>query len=317
MDSLRVKQEELVAVGVDIEEKNYWLTILSSLPIALANFASAQLAAAWMYSTLKTLDPDVLISLIGEEYDRQKMQCSCQHGGKSRDKDKDEAMAVNPGSLKSKGGKGGAKKSWGKCWNCGDTGYYRNKCPKPPKYNKAKKGDSSKSEKPSDSANAAADNHSNSESKGAWAAMELDDEPLLLDTVDNDRWFTETEESVSEFSDNNCEDEPDEPGNAQIVMEPGPYPSMWTELYDSGCTQHISPYCEDFENFTEIPPKVFKAANKQLFSATGRGEMTIDVPIGAEILQLKLTKVLYSPEVSYTLVSIGKLVLNWCKNILD
>ena len=35
--------------------------------------------------------------------------------------------------------------------------------------------------------------------------------------------------------------------------------------------------------------------------------MTIDVPMGAEISQLKLTEVLYSPKVGYTLVSIGKL----------
>ena len=97
-------------MGVDIEEKDYRSTILSSLPIVLANFASAQLAAAWMYSSSKTLDPDVLISLIGEEYDCQKMQCSRRHGRKSKDKDKDEAMAVNPGSSKTKGGKGGAKK---------------------------------------------------------------------------------------------------------------------------------------------------------------------------------------------------------------
>ena len=127
-----------------------------------------------MYSTSKTLDLDVLISLIGEEYNRQKMQRSRWHGGKSKDKDKDEAMVVNPGSLKTKGGKGGAKKPQGECWNCGDTGHYKNKCLKPLKYNKAKKEDSLKSEKPSGSANAAAENCSDLESEGAWAAMELD-----------------------------------------------------------------------------------------------------------------------------------------------
>ena len=87
------------------------MTILSSLPIALSNFASAQLAAAWMYSTTKTLDLDVLISLIGEEYDRQKIQHSHRHSGKSKDDDKaDEAMAINSSSSKGKDGKGGTKK---------------------------------------------------------------------------------------------------------------------------------------------------------------------------------------------------------------
>jgi GAG-pre-integrase domain len=37
------------------------------------------------------------------------------------------------------------------------------------------------------------------------------------------------------------------------------------------------------------------------------GEMTIDIPNGADISQLRLTEVLYSPEVGYTLVSVGRL----------
>jgi hypothetical protein len=85
LNSLMVKREELAAVGVDIEEKDYRSTILSSLPIALSDFASVQLAAARMYSTSKTIDPDVLISLICEEYDRQKMRRSRRYGGKSND----------------------------------------------------------------------------------------------------------------------------------------------------------------------------------------------------------------------------------------
>ena len=37
------------------------------------------------------------------------------------------------------------------------------------------------------------------------------------------------------------------------------------------------------------------------------GEMTIDVPDGADFLQLHLKEVLYSPNVGYTLISIGNL----------
>ena len=58
----------------------------------------------------KTLDPYILISLIGEEFDHQKMQHSCHYGGKSKDNTTDEAMAVNPSSSKRNGGKGGARK---------------------------------------------------------------------------------------------------------------------------------------------------------------------------------------------------------------
>jgi hypothetical protein len=42
LDSLRVKREELASVGVDIDEKDYRSTIISSLPFSLANFTSSQ-----------------------------------------------------------------------------------------------------------------------------------------------------------------------------------------------------------------------------------------------------------------------------------
>jgi len=80
-----------------------------------------------------------------------------------------------------------------------------------------------------------------------------------------------------------------------------------TKVYDSGCTSHISLYRNDLENFTEIPPKPFRAANKQNFQAVGKGEMVINIPNGADISQLCLTEVLYSPKVGYTLISVGQL----------
>ena len=80
-----------------------------------------------------------------------------------------------------------------------------------------------------------------------------------------------------------------------------------TEVYDSGCTSHISPYWNDLKNFIEIAPKTFQAANKQDFQALGKGEMVVDIPNGADISQLCLMEVLYSPKVWYTLVSVGRL----------
>ena len=77
------------------------------------------------------------------------------------------------------------------------------------------------------------------------------------------------------------------------------------ELYDSGCMNHISPYKSQFQNFQDIAPRHFRAANKQSFSTTDKGDIIIDIPNGSETSQLQLNNVLYSPEVSYTLVSIG------------
>ena len=88
LDELRIKQEELATVGVDIDEKDYCSTIISSLPIPLANFASNQLAFAKIYSTTKTIAPDSLISLISEEYEHQHAQRARRSGtGKPKDED--------------------------------------------------------------------------------------------------------------------------------------------------------------------------------------------------------------------------------------
>jgi len=51
-----------------------------------------------------------------------------------------------------------------------------------------------------------------------------------------------------------------------------------TELYNSRCTNHISPYQDQFKNFEEIVPRHFHAVNKQSFSTIGKGKLVIDIP---------------------------------------
>ncbi|KAF5329633.1 hypothetical protein D9619_009265 [Psilocybe cf. subviscida] len=137
LDNLRVKREELASVGVDIDEKDYHSVIISSLPVSLSNFASNLLASAQMFSSTKTLAPDVLISLISEESEQQKAQRS-RRSGKSKDDEKDEALSVGASSkAKSTGAKRDSKKPRGICWNCGEKGHFKPQCPKPPKSEKS------------------------------------------------------------------------------------------------------------------------------------------------------------------------------------
>jgi hypothetical protein len=345
LDSLRVKREELATVGVEIDTKDYLSTIISSLPISLSNFASNQLAAAKLYHSTKTIDPDVLISLISEEYERQKVQRSRRSNGKSpKEDDRDEAMYASS----SRGGKAGGRNHKfprGTCWGCGDKGHFRDKCPK-----KSKDGKESKDSPKSGSANAAVGINSDSEGEGAFAAVAVDDyesDDSLPDlevvsdsdsdnesksgvVVDND-WFSDAADEGA--SDRECSGgsdwDPDDlfegstpavdapfaledPGTPEHVAafvsaNNNAADTSRTEIYDSGCTSHISPYRNNLENFIEISPKSFRAANKQDFNAVGKGEMVIDVPNGADISQLRLTEVLYAPEVGYTLVSVGRL----------
>src|ERR1700683_3958948 len=79
-------------------------------------------------------------------------------------------------------------------------------------------------------------------------------------------------------------------------------PSGHVDLYDSGSTQHLSPYHDQFLTYEDIPAKSFTTPNKHQFNAVGSGEMEID---GMDILKMKITEVLYSPEVGYTLISVG------------
>ena len=70
LGSLHVKREELAQAGVDIDKKDYRSTIIKSLPPFLSNFSSSLLANARLYAPNKSIDPDILISLIIEEYER-------------------------------------------------------------------------------------------------------------------------------------------------------------------------------------------------------------------------------------------------------
>jgi hypothetical protein len=92
-----------------------------------------------------------------------------------------------------------------------------------------------------------------------------------------------------------------------FVVEESVQTAGTAELYDSGCTNHISPFRNQFENFQSIVPRHFRAANKETFSTIGKGELVVDVPNGDGVSQLRLMDVLYSPEVGYTLVSVGRL----------
>ena len=97
--------------------------------------------------------------------------------------------------------------------------------------------------------------------------------------------------------------------DADITMPAGTdTPTSWhMELYNSSITCHISPYCNDFKSFANIPPKLFTAVNKQVFSAAGMGNMVVEMLNGCKFSHLHLTKVLYSKEVGYMLMSISHL----------
>ena len=170
---------------------------MSSLPIPLANFTSNQLAFTKIYFSTKTIAPDSLILLISEEYERQHAQHTHRSGpGKAKDEDWDKALAVIPEKSKGK-----ERKPHGVCWNCGEKGHFKNKCPKP-----AVKKDNSP--KKTGAANAVVE--SDSDAKGAFFMEDSDsddpDMPDLRDFSDSESkdegsvWFTDIEDEVKSSS---------------------------------------------------------------------------------------------------------------------
>ena len=76
-------------------------------------------------------------------------------------------------------------------------------------------------------------------------------------------------------------------------------------ILDSGSTRHICPHKMDFETFTEIPCKSLTVANKQTFKAIGKETLVIQTPDGTGNAEMKLTNVLYTPNVQYMIISVG------------
>ena len=296
LENLQVKKEELSQAGIVIDEKDYFSVILSSLPYSLSNFTSNLLAAAHFSS--KTMAPDDLLPMLMEESDRQQAQRSRGKGSGKGKNEEDEALAAGQSSRgRSCKGKGKGKHADLTCYNCDEKGHISRFCKKPKKQ---KKGD----ESPKQNGNGKSKDSSGSGS----AAEKVEEEGAWMAEEEEGDWFDEALRMMDDEGrmDTKVEDFGNTSNEAFVVAETVELDGI-AELYDSGCTNHISPYRDRFVNFQRTLPRAFKAANKQSFSTIGKGDLIIDVPDDDHFTQLRLTDVQYSPNVAYTLVSIGRL----------
>jgi len=77
------------------------------------------------------------------------------------------------------------------------------------------------------------------------------------------------------------------------------------ELYDSSASRHMSPLCDHFVTYQEIPPHPITAADKRVFYAIGVGDVVIDVPNGESSTPIRLKDTLHAPDMGATIVSIS------------
>jgi len=90
------------------------------------------------------------------------------------------------------------------------------------------------------------------------------------------------------------------------LVWPGQTHCTTMEIYNSGASQHMSPFGEWFLNYKPIvPPHAILAANKQVFYAVGTRDLWIEVPDGESSTSILLKDVLHAPEMGLTLVSIN------------
>lgn len=95
-------------------------------------------------------------------------------------------------------------------------------------------------------------------------------------------------------------------GCAMLANIKGSVDGVMTELYDSGASRHMSPYCEQFENYISIIPKSITAADKRYFQAIGKGDLRIQVPNSKTTTTIPLRDILHCPDMGLTLVAISQ-----------
>ena len=76
---------------------------------------------------------------------------------------------------------------------------------------------------------------------------------------------------------------------------------------DSGATQHMCFDRNVFTSFRDIQPKKVVMGDNSCMEAVGEGEVRVQLSVGAKVLDVRLTKVLYVPKLKANLVSISRL----------
>jgi hypothetical protein len=208
------------------------------------------------------------------------------------------------------GHRGGSQQSNGqdgsrKCYNCNGRGHLSRDCPSPRKDSQQANGASSDNKKKK-----AGKQSSNMAAGNAAAARSAQIEEIASAA---DAWSA----SAGRFAESTHHIDCSDIADAFAAASTGPrYDAVEAlasttqgELHvvDSGASEHMTPYRHLLTEYRPILPVPINAANKTTFKGVGRGTLTLDVPKNNSTTEVKITDVLFAPQMAATLISVGKL----------
>jgi hypothetical protein len=180
------------------------------------------------------------------------------------------------------------------CFNCSGKGHKAAACPSPKKPRGDKREERNGNDGRKETAAVAED-----ESEEAWMAMVLGTSAINENCNDITLFNYPGEIPVPDPTESTTEQ--------ALAMPTSQRMTHSVEIYDSGCTRHMTPDRHRLINYRTIPPKPISAANQESFSAIGVGEMMIQAPNGTTATKIRLRNVLYAPNMGCTLISISQI----------
>jgi hypothetical protein len=92
-----------------------------------------------------------------------------------------------------------------------------------------------------------------------------------------------------------------------VVVTSAACPDKWiyTVLYDSGMSRHMTPHQDHFVTYHQIDLHPIMAADKGVFYAIGKGDVRIQVPNRQKTMEVVLWDTLHTPHMGLMVVSVG------------
>src|SRR5713226_4275496 len=271
-------RDKLAALDRTVGDDEYVAVLIGSLPSCYDSPIDSLTSSCDVNNI--DITPTAVIRAATREYEKRVLR--------KENKAQDEAFAAATEADKK------AKKKEVECFNCKKKGHYKSECwakgggkegegPKKPRdKDKSSKGkNKSKAKDGKDHANAAEAETSSSEDESWVVIVEVDDVPSQGESYS-------TQSALSVHA-------------ALTKARPK------AEIYDSGASHHMSPFLHHFTNLHSIPPRAITAANGSIFTATSMGDLKINVPNGLSSTPITLKDVLYAPDISLTVVAVGKI----------